>query len=427
MPRARRVPAPRRRSPSPTTDADASDDAEAAAATLVTNVSAWVDTQRPKHPDGTCPPFPPPPSAPPALVTTETTLKLANSRIAIRGKTLLLDGAPWIMRGICYSPVPYGADPGYGEPWGDYFVWQYTEIFTRDIDLMARMGANTLRLYTLKTSRRHTPFFDAALAAGLVVVGAFEMGTANETPLDTPANLEAAQRRLRDQLRSTGAHPAVVMWMVGNELNGGWQLHTCDNDFLPDCRTLPREARERRALREAGNLTTAPHRGRRAAAFLEDDACCRFGDDAHLLGLAVDALCAVVEEEGVLCSTPLAGVGLAPKYMGFGMPAALPCWSPPDPLPRRLPRVSVVRCQRRLLPGDVRRPRVVPSVGADHQSHALLERQPLPRQELHVGPRLRGAGRAHDEAVPRHRVWRRRVQLRRAHRRERAAEHDRRR
>ena len=32
---------------------------------------------------------------------------------------LQLDCSPWLMRAICYSPVPYGMDPGYSEPWGD--------------------------------------------------------------------------------------------------------------------------------------------------------------------------------------------------------------------------------------------------------------------------------------------------------------------
>ena len=37
---------------------------------------------------------------------------------------VLLDCVPWLMRAICYSPVPFGEDPSYSEPYGDYFTDQ---------------------------------------------------------------------------------------------------------------------------------------------------------------------------------------------------------------------------------------------------------------------------------------------------------------
>ena len=51
------------------------------------------------------------------------------------------------MRAISYSPVPYGEDPSYAEPYGDYFTDAFSGIFDRDLDLFERMGANTVRLY----------------------------------------------------------------------------------------------------------------------------------------------------------------------------------------------------------------------------------------------------------------------------------------
>ena len=55
-----------------------------------------------------------------------------------------------------------GHDPGYAEPRGDYFTSTYRAIFERDIELMVQMGANTIRLYTFKRSRRHVDFLDLA-------------------------------------------------------------------------------------------------------------------------------------------------------------------------------------------------------------------------------------------------------------------------
>ena len=39
--------------------------------------------------------------------------------------------------------------------------------------------------------------------------------------------------RLREQIRASW-HPALVMWLVGNELNGGWHLFVCDAAYAND-------------------------------------------------------------------------------------------------------------------------------------------------------------------------------------------------
>lgn len=70
---------------------------------------------------------------------------------------LYLDCTIFLMRGVCYSPAPYGdaskgakgADPGYAEPWGDYFTSEWHGIFRRDLKLMQMMGANTIRALCL--------------------------------------------------------------------------------------------------------------------------------------------------------------------------------------------------------------------------------------------------------------------------------------
>lgn len=92
----------------------------------------------------------------------------------------------------------------------------FEPIFTRDIALMKAMGANTIRLYTLKRSRRHMVFLDAAYEADLVVTGAFEMGDAAQTPLYSSDDMLKVKVALREQIRAS-AHPAFILWLVGNE------------------------------------------------------------------------------------------------------------------------------------------------------------------------------------------------------------------
>ena len=92
-------------------------------------MGAYVERQRAAH-LSECPPTPPPaidspppepplgPPEPPAIPEG----RLGSGRLTIQGRSLYLDGALWIMRGICYSPSRWGDDPGYSEPHGDYFV-----------------------------------------------------------------------------------------------------------------------------------------------------------------------------------------------------------------------------------------------------------------------------------------------------------------
>ena len=209
---------------------------------------------------------------------------LLKNRLQRDGRRLLLDGQPTLLRAICYSPVPVGHDPGYAEPWGDYFTTQYEDIFTRDIELFVAMGANTIRLYTFKTSTRHFKFLDAADAANLIVLGAFEIGTAEHTPLATSDQRSKVKTKLRQQIRAS-KHSALVMWFVGNEINGAWQGFICDDHYAEL------------------HLSFTDH--------------CQFADDAVALMRVVDSLCEVVHEEGLICSTPLAGVAMPGRYLCY--------------------------------------------------------------------------------------------------------------
>ena len=83
---------------------------------------------------------------------------------------LTLDCEPFLMRGVAYSPAPLGDDPGYSEPWGDYFTEEYLQLFSRDFALLASAGVNTLRLYSFKTSVRHKHFLDMAHAQKINVM-----------------------------------------------------------------------------------------------------------------------------------------------------------------------------------------------------------------------------------------------------------------
>ena len=107
-----------------------------------------------------------------------------------------------------------------------------------------------------------------------------QVGAATQTSLATATQLYEAKSRLRRQIRAS-LHPAIIMWLIGNELNGAWHLFVCDEEY--------------------------------ATTFLQPKygiTSCQFGTDAAGFLRALDNLCSVAQEEGVPCSTPLADAAL---------------------------------------------------------------------------------------------------------------------
>ena len=198
-----------------------------------------------------------------------------TGRLRRLGRTLYLDGEPWLMRALCYSPIPVGWDPDWFEPYGDFFTSEFAGIYERDIPLMAAAGVNTLRVYTLKHSHRHTHFFDLCHRYGIAVVVGYGFDDGTKSMLDTPRSIEESKGKIKSLIRAA-RHPAVVAWIVGNELNGPWNLFACDKDL-------------------AENFGIGK---------------CQFGNSVEKLMRAIDDLCEAVKEEGILCGTALANVNL---------------------------------------------------------------------------------------------------------------------
>ena len=232
-------------------------------------------------------------------------------------------------------------------------------------------GANSIRLYTFKTSQRHQYFLHSADRAGLVVIGAFEIGTAEHTPLasrgwspldgiDANAAVQKVKARLARQLRFS-RHPVMVMWFVGNEINGAWQGFVCEDDyasqhleFTDHCqfgtaaKVLMRivdslcETVRTAELRRSNRALASPH----SAPTLPSDAIrsnqkqseapsplptaplpfCSSESAVLTTAAPCGALACQVHEEGLLCSTPLAGVNLPGAFTDNGYEYSVQGW-----------------------------------------------------------------------------------------------------
>lgn len=66
--------------------------------------------------------------------------------IEVRNNRIYVNGEPFNVQGVCYSPVPIGESVNF-KPMGDYFTPDYAYIWQRDLPLMKAMGATVIRIY----------------------------------------------------------------------------------------------------------------------------------------------------------------------------------------------------------------------------------------------------------------------------------------
>ena len=141
-----------------------------------------------------------------------------------------------MVQGICYSPVPVNASV-YWDPLGDYFTEEYSYIWLRDLPLMKAMGTNVVRIYGWDADKDHTPFLDAVTANGLYLMTTFFMGEAVETPVSTQEQRDGIVKRFKTAVKQYRHHPALLIWSIGNEINGVWNgfLQQLSNSEVDPC------------------------------------------------------------------------------------------------------------------------------------------------------------------------------------------------
>jgi GT2 family glycosyltransferase len=141
------------------------------------------------------PPIPPRTRPPPVTAT---------GRPRIAGKFFTIDKRKFYIKGVTYGPFrPNAEGCEYHDP----------ARVERDFAAMAQDGLNTVRVYTLPPRW----LLDAAQRHGLrVMVGvAWEQHIAF---LDEPARSRDIERRVREAVRACAGHPAILCYVIGNEI-----------------------------------------------------------------------------------------------------------------------------------------------------------------------------------------------------------------
>jgi len=121
---------------------------------------------------------------------------VAAAPIELDGRQLLVGGLPLFLRGVCWNPVPRGAQHPEG--------LDFSGFVEQDAREMAALGVNVVRTYE--------PLLDTAVldrlgAAGIRVINSvYPWGGA-------PASVVV------ERVRAVKDHPALLMWAIGNEWN----------------------------------------------------------------------------------------------------------------------------------------------------------------------------------------------------------------
>ncbi len=116
--------------------------------------------------------------------------------VTIDGVQLRVDGAPFHVRGVCWNPVPAGADHPAGLDFSGYVGI--------DAPLMAEAGINAVRTYE--------PILDVNVLDGLYEHGIYVINSIYPWGGDSPSVVT-------ERVNATKGHPAVIMWALGNEWN----------------------------------------------------------------------------------------------------------------------------------------------------------------------------------------------------------------
>lgn len=124
------------------------------------------------------------------------TKKVDLDIVTTSGRQIIVNNAPYIIKGICYHPVPKGSDQrNFGN-------------LTEDLELMVEAGINTIRVYEPIDDKF---VLDEIDAAGLKVILGFGYNQGGIFDIISGSFI--------DYVNTYKNHNAILLWELGNEYN----------------------------------------------------------------------------------------------------------------------------------------------------------------------------------------------------------------
>ena len=122
--------------------------------------------------------------------------KEESQQVEISGRKILVDKVPYLIKGICYHPVPKGSDQR-----------DFANL-TQDLALMVEAGINTIRVYAPIDDKA---VLDEIYAAGIKVIIGFGY--------NQDGKFDILSGTFIDYVNEYRGHEAILLWELGNEYN----------------------------------------------------------------------------------------------------------------------------------------------------------------------------------------------------------------
>jgi hypothetical protein len=118
------------------------------------------------------------------------------TEVKTSGRQIMVDGSQYVIKGICYHPVPKGSDKrDFGK-------------LTQDLTLMIEAGINTIRVYEPIDDKA---VLDEIHKAGIKIIVGFGY--------NQDGNFDILSGTFADYINKYKDHEAILLWELGNEYN----------------------------------------------------------------------------------------------------------------------------------------------------------------------------------------------------------------
>ena len=148
------------------------------------------------------------------------------SSVQVQGRKLLVGGQPFVVNGVAYTPISICED------WRGALRGDRSDRYSVDFPLMADTGVNTVRIYSTFMT---TAMLDAAWAEGLRVIPTFPV---DPVQLSCAAGKTHMRNRFVEAVQEWKNHPAILAWLVGNEVNRSLSNADLCNNWYPQLNAM---------------------------------------------------------------------------------------------------------------------------------------------------------------------------------------------
>lgn len=118
------------------------------------------------------------------------------AEVTTSGRQIIVNNEPYLIKGICYKPVPRGSDK------------EDFSSLSHDLELMVEAGINTIRVYSPINEKA---VLNEIHEAGLKIIIGFGY--------NQDGYYDILSGTFIDYVNTYKSHPAILLWELGNEYN----------------------------------------------------------------------------------------------------------------------------------------------------------------------------------------------------------------